>query len=473
VAQHLAWVAQRLPDANYYLFHWLCRHLARLDYYSDINKMTLSNLGLIFCPTLRVKSYVFRAFITQSDVVFPLPRRTFSDEPPSSAPLPVPAAAQSAEELVPATRAPHRRGRAGPLSAHETSPHLGRRSTGTQASYDDLDLPRMSQVYDPDVILRTFTALRQVTEATASPEALPPHLAHLEHLTAYATDHDATPPASGTGEPGLGRTRMTRSQRRRGIFILQPQAPAEDTDDGELEGEEIAMVEASMDRPDGAGTDPDDSDPFVDAHSVPPTPTSSEEDLAPVSPVIPERRSSLAPDRDGEDGTDTASPSVPPPTWPQPAGITPAVEDGDDGHHEEYHDGTEALLPMVAEGEDRSGRYRFLRSLSPFAASGGRSAPEVPVRTDSLGRESPYVPRRSSKRRPALPLSTMQSSMPPPPPPPHTAPLVPTNFGPPSAPLPGPPPVPTKKSYNPFHNLATGIGRLRDPPTSPGSPPPS
>ncbi|KAK9702916.1 hypothetical protein K7432_011009 [Basidiobolus ranarum] len=61
VPERLASVAMRLPDANYYLLHWLMSHLARLDFYHTQNKMTISNLGLIFCPTLLIGSLLFTA----------------------------------------------------------------------------------------------------------------------------------------------------------------------------------------------------------------------------------------------------------------------------------------------------------------------------------------------------------------------------------------------------------------------------
>ncbi|KAG5458072.1 MAG: Rho GTPase activation protein, partial [Olpidium bornovanus] len=59
ISRRLAAVATHLPDENYELLAWLMCHLARVDYYSDINKMNCSNLGLIFCPTLGISSVMF------------------------------------------------------------------------------------------------------------------------------------------------------------------------------------------------------------------------------------------------------------------------------------------------------------------------------------------------------------------------------------------------------------------------------
>ncbi|KAJ1976188.1 hypothetical protein H4R34_004075 [Dimargaris verticillata] len=268
IALNLAEIAKRLPDPNYYLFHWLCRHLARLDYYSDINKMNLSNLGLIFCPTLRVKSYIFRAFITQSDVIFPLPRLPIdigsahaadsskpsrlsvmaSNSRPGSLVVqddlgPVGSARTSlvdAEDQL-APRAIQRRSGKTPLSACEPantpSPRHSIRATprargsgGRLSCYDDMDLDHMSHVYNTDEILRYFHALRHsaafpeapgqgtadgggpgpVGSGQQSTEALPAHLAHLEELQQM----------TGNGQcASINRSKMTRSQRRRGVFI--------------------------------------------------------------------------------------------------------------------------------------------------------------------------------------------------------------------------------------------------------------
>ncbi|KAJ1974742.1 hypothetical protein H4R35_003464 [Dimargaris xerosporica] len=286
IALNLAEIAKRLPDPNYYLFHWLCRHLARLDYYNDINKMNLSNLGLIFCPTLRVKSYIFRAFITQSDVIFPLPRLPIDTVPghavesgkanrlsvvaPKSRPGslvvqddlgPVASARTSlvdAENQLAVPRATQRRSGKTPLSACEPantpSPRHSIRATprargsgGRLSCYDDMDLDRMSQVYNTDEILRYFHALRHSTAFSDAPgqgaveggdsaaagsdqpstEALPAHLAHLEELQQI----------TGNGQcASINRSKMTRSQRRRGVFITPtdqwavPQEPLSSAD---------------------------------------------------------------------------------------------------------------------------------------------------------------------------------------------------------------------------------------------------
>ncbi|KAF8252789.1 Rho GTPase activation protein [Wilcoxina mikolae CBS 423.85] len=48
-----------LPPYNYYLLNHLFSHLSTICLASDINKMNLSNLGMIFCSTLRIDRFCF------------------------------------------------------------------------------------------------------------------------------------------------------------------------------------------------------------------------------------------------------------------------------------------------------------------------------------------------------------------------------------------------------------------------------
>lgn len=74
IVEDLTRVTLQLPEENYQLLAWLMCHLARVDYYSDVNKMNSSNLGLIFCPTMGITSVLFRYFLRNSEKIFPLPK---------------------------------------------------------------------------------------------------------------------------------------------------------------------------------------------------------------------------------------------------------------------------------------------------------------------------------------------------------------------------------------------------------------
>lgn len=49
----------QLPPYNYYLLYSLSAHLSIVNQQSDVNKMNLSNLGMIFCSTLRIDRFCF------------------------------------------------------------------------------------------------------------------------------------------------------------------------------------------------------------------------------------------------------------------------------------------------------------------------------------------------------------------------------------------------------------------------------
>ncbi|CAG8716084.1 12620_t:CDS:2 [Dentiscutata erythropus] len=66
----LATIISRLPPYHFYTLRALFSHLARVDSNNDVNKMTLSNLGLIFCPSLGIGSILFKSFICHLDIVF-------------------------------------------------------------------------------------------------------------------------------------------------------------------------------------------------------------------------------------------------------------------------------------------------------------------------------------------------------------------------------------------------------------------
>ncbi|CAG8620883.1 2614_t:CDS:2 [Paraglomus brasilianum] len=66
----LASIVSRLPPYHFYLLRALSSHLARVNNNSEINKMNISNLGLIFCPSLSIGSILLKAFVEHLDIVF-------------------------------------------------------------------------------------------------------------------------------------------------------------------------------------------------------------------------------------------------------------------------------------------------------------------------------------------------------------------------------------------------------------------
>ncbi|CAI2179988.1 13156_t:CDS:2, partial [Funneliformis geosporum] len=59
-----------LPLSNYTLLRTLTGHLIRIVQNSDINKMTVRNIGIVFSPTLGIPAGVFSLFMAEFDYIF-------------------------------------------------------------------------------------------------------------------------------------------------------------------------------------------------------------------------------------------------------------------------------------------------------------------------------------------------------------------------------------------------------------------
>ncbi|ORX43784.1 hypothetical protein BCR36DRAFT_335513, partial [Piromyces finnis] len=73
----LADILEEIPEWNYNLLGYICFHLKSVSDNSDLNKMTINNLGLIFCPTLKIPPAVFSVLVIHSQEVF---RRFLANE---------------------------------------------------------------------------------------------------------------------------------------------------------------------------------------------------------------------------------------------------------------------------------------------------------------------------------------------------------------------------------------------------------
>lgn len=60
----------RLPKANLSLLQALSQFLIRIINNSDVNKMTVRNVGIVFAPTLNIPAPVFSMFLTDYDQIF-------------------------------------------------------------------------------------------------------------------------------------------------------------------------------------------------------------------------------------------------------------------------------------------------------------------------------------------------------------------------------------------------------------------
>ncbi|SPO22640.1 related to BEM3 - GTPase-activating protein [Ustilago trichophora] len=66
----LGHLVSQLPLANYSLLRTLCSHLIKIIEHSDVNKMTMRNVGIVFSPTLAIGAGIFALFLTEFDSVF-------------------------------------------------------------------------------------------------------------------------------------------------------------------------------------------------------------------------------------------------------------------------------------------------------------------------------------------------------------------------------------------------------------------
>ncbi|RFU72015.1 rho gap domain-containing [Trichoderma arundinaceum] len=63
-------LSQRLPQANATLLKYLIAFLIRIINNSDINKMTVRNVGIVFSPTLNIPAPVFATFLQNYEAIF-------------------------------------------------------------------------------------------------------------------------------------------------------------------------------------------------------------------------------------------------------------------------------------------------------------------------------------------------------------------------------------------------------------------
>lgn len=63
ICQTLRGILIRLPPSNYNVLSYLCHHLAKIAAHSDKTKMTVTNLALVFAPTLAIGHILFQALL--------------------------------------------------------------------------------------------------------------------------------------------------------------------------------------------------------------------------------------------------------------------------------------------------------------------------------------------------------------------------------------------------------------------------
>ncbi|KAI1815330.1 hypothetical protein GGS20DRAFT_339988 [Poronia punctata] len=147
----LSELVQRLPLANETLLKYLTSFLIKIINHSDMNKMTVRNVGIVFSPTLNIPAPVFALLLQNYQGIFGIEPEEYE--------LPSMASVSDAESRVqgePQIRRPSTAG------AIESSPHhqrlveqMRQRSTPTPppnvsgSAYRPLGTPPPRQVYEP------------------------------------------------------------------------------------------------------------------------------------------------------------------------------------------------------------------------------------------------------------------------------------------------------------------------------------
>jgi len=116
----LAELVERLPQANAALLKYLISFLIKIIDHSDVNKMTVRNVGIVFSPTLNIPAPVFAMFLQNYEAIFGI------DPSEYELPLTEPEYPQERRPSLPASFQERRPSDGRPSTSHSDSPHRQR-----------------------------------------------------------------------------------------------------------------------------------------------------------------------------------------------------------------------------------------------------------------------------------------------------------------------------------------------------------
>lgn len=116
----LSELVERLPQANATLLKYLISFLIRIIDHSDVNKMTVRNVGIVFSPTLNIPAPVFAAFLQNYEAIFGI------DPSEYELPQTEPEGSQERRPSLPISFQERRPSDARPSTSHSDSPHRHR-----------------------------------------------------------------------------------------------------------------------------------------------------------------------------------------------------------------------------------------------------------------------------------------------------------------------------------------------------------
>lgn len=113
-------LVQHLPQANAALLKYLIAFLIKIINNSDVNKMTVRNVGIVFSPTLNIPAPVFAMFLQNYETIFGIDPCEY-ELPPTE-----PEGLQARRPSLPATFQERRPSDGRPSTSHSDSPHRQR-----------------------------------------------------------------------------------------------------------------------------------------------------------------------------------------------------------------------------------------------------------------------------------------------------------------------------------------------------------
>ncbi|KAL2255896.1 hypothetical protein VTK26DRAFT_2522 [Humicola hyalothermophila] len=116
----LSELVERLPQANAALLKYLISFLIKIIDHSDVNKMTVRNVGIVFSPTLNIPAPVFACFLQNYEAIFGI------DPSEYELPQTEPEGTQQRRPSLPISFQERRPSDVRPSTSHSDSPHRHR-----------------------------------------------------------------------------------------------------------------------------------------------------------------------------------------------------------------------------------------------------------------------------------------------------------------------------------------------------------
>ncbi|KAK4240803.1 hypothetical protein C8A03DRAFT_12912 [Achaetomium macrosporum] len=187
----LAELVERLPQANAALLKYLIAFLIKIIDHSDVNKMTVRNVGIVFSPTLNIPAPVFAMFLQNYEAIFGID--------PSEYELPVtePEFPQERRPSLPASFQERRPSDGRPSTSHSDSPHRHRLMEQLEGQNRGTPTP-------PPMTMQQMAQMNAASMHSRSTPTPPPHMrpAYESGFAPPASlDHSQHKPSPGYDRP--------------------------------------------------------------------------------------------------------------------------------------------------------------------------------------------------------------------------------------------------------------------------------